>query len=66
MALDCSSGKQIFFKPGGRIFSKFSAYIYISDPALCWLFIYLFIYLFFFFFLVIQINLKHFDGWSIQ
>ena len=61
MALDCSPGKQIFFQPGGRIFSKFSAYIYILDPALCFLFIYLFIY-----FLVIQINLKNFDGWSIQ
>ena len=35
MALDCSRGKQIFL-PGGGIISKFSAYIYISDPALCW------------------------------
>ena len=61
MALDCSPGKQIFFLTWWKdIFKVFCIYIYILDPALCWLFIY------FFFFLVIQINLKHFDGWSIQ
>ena len=55
-------------------------HIYISDPALCWLFIYLFYFFLLLFFFwggggvagggvggaVIQINLKHFDGWSIQ
>ena len=33
MALDCSRGKQIFFYSGGRIFSKFSAYIYIYQTC---------------------------------
>ena len=47
MALDCSPGKQIFFLTWWKdIFKVFCIYIYISDPALCWLFIYLFIYFF--------------------
>ena len=58
MALDCSPGKQIFFNLVEGYFQSFM-HIYISDPALCWLFIY-------FIFLVLQINLKNVDGWSIQ
>ena len=58
MALDCSRGKQIFL-PGGGIISKFSAYIYIYQTLP-------FVGDLFFFLLVIQINLKNFDGWLIQ
>ena len=62
MALDCSRGKQIFLA-WRKIFSKFSAYIYIyiyqTLPFVGDLFI-------FFFLLVIHINLKNFDGWLIQ
>ena len=60
MALDCSRGKQIClaWRKNILIFSKFSAYIYIrSCPLLGDLY---------FFLLVIQINLKNFDGWSVQ
>ena len=60
MALDCSPGKQIFFNLVEGYFQSFlHIYTCTSDPALCWLFIYFFV-------LVIQINLKNFDGWSIQ
>ena len=60
MALDCSRGKQIFLAWRKDIFKVFCIYTYI--------------YIYqtlpfvgdFFFLLVIQINLKNFDGWLIQ
>ena len=37
MALDCSPGRQIFFN---LVEEYFQSFLHISDPALCWLFIY--------------------------
>ena len=58
MALDCSRGKQIFFSLAEGYFQSFlHMYIYQILPFVGDLFLFL---------LVIQINLKNFDGWSIQ
>ena len=63
MALDCSLGKQIFFNLVEGYFQSF-LHIYINIRP-CPLLVIYFCFFFFCFF-VIQINLKHFDGWSIQ
>ena len=63
MALDCSPGKHSFLTWRKDIFKVFCIYIYYVCIRPCPLLV---IYLFIFIFWVIQINLKNFDGWSIQ